>query len=932
MNNYAANILKLTLFSIYSCMLFACSAQKDNASSRSLQNLSARYNYIYNSNLILSNHETELAETYADNYDQILPVYLGPEVDLSEASTSLSLKPMEDIIKKAQTIILDKSYSNYIDESYLLLGKASFYNGNYFDAAEYFDYTARTYRTNLSSFLEALNWKARSLMQLRRIREANQVLDSLEYILPQVKKSKSKAEPLATLAQMCIYLDNDTAAISYLRDAIRFSSQSQHKIRWTYILAQLHEKNNDYKNALINYRKVIKSNAAFEMYFNANLSRIKINTRQSGTSENQQKQLLALLKDDKNFDYVDQVYFQIATAHEAAQAYPEAEKYYDIAVKTSNANLYHKGLSYLRIADLNFKHFRNYLKAKTYYDSTVNTLPKTYPGYDLILKKNLNLQYLTDRYETIALQDSLQVIAKLPEAARNAKIEALANPVIPAQNQVTANVGFANQPNYSGNNRLQPQSSFYFSNSTAVSLGFSDFKKRWGNRKLENNWRQSIRSSAQETNQDLANNINGQPMSPDQPTANLQDKQALIKRYTESIPVSPELLNLSNQKIIDAYYEIASFYLQELNDPKEADLVYQTLLKRFPANNHLPAIWYSLFLIHKDTDQQKSNNYKNELLKEFPGSPYAKIILDPSFSLKQSELENAMNKKYNDIFDQYTRKEFSKVIQEVNETITNGNATSLAPQLAYLQAISIGRTNHVDSLLTAFNRIAMQFPDDKLIRPLVQEHISYINMHLAEFKNRAIALPDFDSSEPPLGNKVIPISPAIPVTAQTQPAKTASPKTANELPKTTAEKPATQKAPEKTSERPISGQPEKKNYAPFTDAKSDTYYYVIHVSDASLTLSSSRFGIGQFNRGSYSEQNLRHQLKEFDNDQLIYVGNFTNFEDAKTYASGINPQLKQIMKIPVNIYTSFIISKTNFDLIKNNALLNTYMEFYKNNY
>nr|WP_225872685.1 tetratricopeptide repeat protein [Pedobacter frigoris] len=890
-----------------------------------MQNLSARYNYIYNSKVILANHQTALAETYIDNYDQVLPLYLGPDVDIAQANVSLNLKPMEDIIKKAQAIILDKSYSNYIDESYILLGKANFYNGNYFNAAEYFDYTAKTYRNNINSFVEALNWKARSLMQLRRLKEANQTLDSLEYIIPEVKKQSNLADPFATLAQMCIYLNNDTAAISYLRDAIKASNQGQNKIRWTYILGQLYEKQKDYQNAMLSYRRVVKSNAPFEMYFNANLSRIKIRGLQNGVKTDKQKELLTLLKDDKNFDYNDQVYYQIAETYAADEDYPLAEKYYTQSIQKSTINQYQKGLSYLRIADLNFKQFRNYLKAKTYYDSTVNTLPKNYPGYDLILKKNQNLQYLTDRYEIISLEDTLQAIAKLPEASRVAKIQALVNPVETATtNPVTTN--FNSQLNYGAgtNNKLQPQNSFYFSNPTAISIGYSDFKRKWGNRKLENNWRQSVRTSAQETTQELANNTNGVSANTENTVAATKDKETLTKQYTENLPVNTDLLNKSNQKIIDAYYEIASFYLQELDDPIEAQEVYQTLLNRFPANQHLAATYYSLFLINKTADPNKSATYKEKLLKEFSGSPYAKIILDPSFSIRQSELETSVNKQYNDIFEQYRKKDFNVVIQQVNEATKSSPSNYLSPQFAYLKAIAVGRTNNVDSLLNAFNAITTQFPDDKLITPLVKDHTAYITQHLADFKKRTIALIDFDPNEPPFAAQQLTSNNQI---AQNTQQKEQAPKSATQ-PQPAAKKPTETKTPEPAKPLPAAVRTD----GLFTDAKSTAYYYVVHVADASLTLSSSRFGIGQFNRGNYAESNLRHQLKEFDNDQLIYVGNFSNFDDAKTYAAGISSQLKQIMKVPVNIYTGFIISKENFDKISSKSLLSRYMEFYKNNY
>ena len=118
----------------------------------------------------------------------------------------------------------------------------------------------------------------------------------------------------------------------------------------------------------------------------------------------------------------------------------------------------------------------------------------------------------------------------------------------------------------------------------------------------------------------------------------------------------------------------------------------------------------------------------------------------------------------------------------------------------------------------------------------------------------------------------------------------------------------------------------------FTKAAAATYYFVVQVSDASITLSSSRFGIGQFNRGNYADDGLKHQLREIDNEQLIYIGNFTNFAHVKTYAEGIRPQLKQIMKVKESGYTSFIISQENFDKITSEDLLKKYLEFYKNYY
>ncbi|SHF67856.1 Tetratricopeptide repeat-containing protein [Pedobacter caeni] len=894
-----------------------------------MQNLTSRYNYIYNANVILGEHQQELTESYADNYDEILPVYISPEkYDIFSTNQAASLPAMDEIIKKARVILLEKSYGNYVDESYLLLGKANFYKQSYFNATEYFDYTAKTFPTNTKSYIQALDWKARSLMQLSKYSEAALVLDTLSIAIADTKINK--ADPLATIAQIYIHQRMATEAIGALKEAISAHPTGAEKIRWTYILAQLSEQQENYPEALAYYRKVEKSNAPFEMYFNANLNRIKLNAFMSGVKLNKQDQLLALLKDDKNEDYHDQVYYQVAETYARDGDFDQAKKYYNLSVRNSTKNAYQKGLSYLRIADLNFKHFRDYRGAKLYYDSTANTLPRTYPGYELILKKNQNLQYLTDRYQVISWEDTLQSIAKLPEPERLAKINLLANPVIEPVKATESYTANPLNPFPTGNDgrskNTNTSSGFYFANANAIGTGFNDFKKKWGNRKLENNWRQSIRSSAQETIQDINKNYsnNGKIAgNTDSVVAVAPDSASKVKALTASVPLTPELLAKSDQKIIDAYHEIANFYLQELNDPKEAAEVYQILLDRYPNNNRLASIYYGMFLVNKTLDPAKAEVYKNKVLTEFASSTYAKTILDPSFSLRQSEMETVVNKQYNDLFEWYEKKDFAAVIQQADEVLKTNPANYLAPQFAYLKAIAIGRTSHVDLLITEFEKINTSFPEDKLIVPLVKEHLAYINEHLEGFKKRPIALIDFDPNEPKFFGQQFPV-----VASTKNPATETKPgQPAKETEQPKAVVPTTVK--EVIPEKPVAPV---KVVGIFSTAVSRIYYYVVHVSDASLTLSSSRFGIGQFNRGNYAENNLRHQLTEFDNDQLIFVGNFGTFDDAKTYAEEINPQLKQIMKVPANLYKSFIISKENFEKLSSKDILDKYLEFYKNNY
>ena len=119
----------------------------------------------------------------------------------------------------------------------------------------------------------------------------------------------------------------------------------------------------------------------------------------------------------------------------------------------------------------------------------------------------------------------------------------------------------------------------------------------------------------------------------------------------------------------------------------------------------------------------------------------------------------------------------------------------------------------------------------------------------------------------------------------------------------------------------------------FSNSISSEYYFVINVSEASLNLNSSRFGIGQFNRANFAGDNLKHQLKNInDENQLIVIGAFENKSDLANYRNKILGLLKEIMKVPIEKYSYFLISKQNLDLLKDKTTINKYKTFEQNSF
>ena len=875
-----------------------------------MQNLTARYNILYNAREVLKESEQNIKLAYQDNFDVLLDVYEEPNEDISQPEQP----KLDEAIIKANSIINDKSQSKYVDDAYFVIAKANFLKANFYNAAEFFTYIYSSYPKQPELRQLSLVYKARSLMNSERFAEAEAILDTALKNISTEKKAV--ADVYASRAQLALYGRKDAEATEMLKNAVRFSEKGQNKIRWIFLLAQLQELNGDIPSAIENYTQVIKSNAPFEMAFNATLSRLGLRNQQKGLEVSRDEQLLSLLRDDNNLEFADQVYFRIAKGHADKNELDEAIVNYNTSIRKSFGNDTQKGLSYLGLADIYFKE-GNYIQSKKYYDSTLISLSPQHRDYDLIRKKGSSLELLSSRFSIISEEDTLQMLAGMTEAEREKRIGVLIRKR--AQNSInptSVNVQSMQQPSLQNN----ASDKFYFNNPIALSQGLADFRRVWGNRKLEDNWRRSQRSAA-----DLANNTTNDPNfiipnNPDEVSVNPNNQETSIN--TAVLPTTPELLAKSNQRILSAYYDVGNYYREELNDEAEAIRTYELMLKRFPDNNLKLPLYYNLYRLYAIKDPQKSLFYKNILLNQYPESPFAKVIINPEYNRLTDDRQVELNKNYNQVYDLYVKKRYPEVLK-LTETITQKfSENNLSPQLAYLNALALGHTQKINVLDSAFRNITNRFPNDQLIVPLVNQHLAFIDSNRSTMAKRKFALMENDPNEiyfveEPVNEPVI--SGEVKTAGAVTKAAEAPTAIKNEIP------PAITKLPEP----PVSSINEG---SLFTSEISSEYYFVVNVADPSINLNSSRFGIGQFNRANFTGQGIKHQLKSVNNqNQLIFVGVFTDNKSASEYFLSISPLIKEIMKISAEKYSVFYISKENLDKLTDRETIDKYLIFYQQN-
>jgi TolA-binding protein len=909
--------------------LAGCSLEKESGFNRTMQNLTAHYNILFNAKELLRLKQQSYATSFIDNYNEILSVYTD-----TIAQTTVADKDLEAAIAKANKIISIKEQSHYLGDAYLVLGKAYFLEGNYFNASEYFDYVVRSFPKRMDLVQDALTWKARSAMYLNHLPEAKIALDTaISNINP---KKRPPADIYATRLQYDINIQDYADAEDAAKIAVQNADNKIQRLRWRFILAQIQEHNNETAAAFANYTKIANSNAVFEMAFNASLNRIRIEEQQKGIKLTRQQRLLALLKDPNNKEFKDQIYYQVAELYMVNKDINNAVKNYNLSIRNSVKNQNQKGLSYLRLAQINFKIKANYISAKKYYDSTLTSLSPNYPGYLVIKKTSDNLQLLADRTQIIIREDTLQALAKMDEVTRLKIIDKMVNDRI-LQQQAAINSANAAAAAASSNDGVLASggaSSFYFYNATAVSQGYSDFKKKWGNRKSEDNWRRSSRDNSDITNSQSTNLQGGDPDAP--PVAGATGKSASTagnyrQELVQGLPLTPTLLAQSNVRIYNAYIDIADFYRDILRDTTEAIATYEIILKRFPNDNNKAPIYYSLYRLYSGRDLAKADEYKNKILKDYAGTPFAKIIIDPDFAKKLDDKDAEFTNAYNQVFELYSNKEYKDVIGCSSELMKQYPNNRYAAQLYYLKTLAEGHNEKVNPFRDSLQEIVTKYPNDKLITPLVYQHLAYMSANNADIMNRKTVLADEDPQDIPftldnaLKEKTAYRRPFIPwynvpkpdekrqQPVLTQTAQAAHVQTTNTV------------LPDKLVKNTVLGL--------FTKNDSTNYYFIINVNSGTTNLSSSRFGIGQFNRVNFAGRGIKHLLIPIGTDnQLIYVGRFPSLDAVKKYSQYIIPILPDIMKVPKDKYSFFIITQENLNKLADKKTLDSYVDYYQTNY
>jgi tetratricopeptide (TPR) repeat protein len=860
--------------------VLACSTKKNTFTRRVYHNLTSHYNVYWNGRESLKEAELLMAENVKDNYAEVLPVFnygTKTEAQSNNQKWDRAIQKASIAIQKHSMVFNGKENVKWIDDCYLMIGQAYFYKQEYLSARRTFNFVMREYPDNESKY-DAMLWLARTYVQTGEFEKAEPLLNLIANEIGTKKVSYRLLQELPQVyAHHYVQQKKYKEAAEYLYEAISYNPERDIKTRMMFILAQIYEINGDLFRASEMYGNVVKRNPPYDMAFQSKLNMARSFDANSGDSREIVKILNKMLKDDKNKDYKDQIYYALSEVAMKQQDTALAVENLRLSVATSTKNNYQKAKSSLMIADIYFG-FPNYEKAQAYYDTAMMFIPKDYPNYTGIAAKTKVLSELVENLVMIQRQDSLQRVAGMSVTDRNAVISNLISEYLLEQQRIAEeeriqleidkqeNISAYNGP--AGTGLPTAGGDWYFYNMTTKDYGYNEFMKKWGKRKYEDLWRLSNKAIVSYLGS-TTEEIEVDSTRSDTLIAAANDPKA-PEYYLKNLPFTEEAVKKSNDSITEAYFNLGRIYRDGLNDYPESIEAMTTLNSRFPGN---PFELQSLYYLYKDYlnlgDNVQADYYKGFIISQYPESDYARVLSDPEYYAKLAAEKNKAEELYEQTWQAYKDGQYFMAIARCDMAFaTYGDSIPLAPKFAYIKAISRGKIEVVDTLVSDLKKIIKKYPNSE-IKTMSQGLLAAI----------AQSNPQFDDGT--LG---------------------------------------------------LTNEPEEKP-SPFQYNPNGQHMFMIVMDSREVRMNPLKVKISDFNQKYYSIENLTINSMVLDNQHyIITVGNFNNASKAFEYYNLILPDEYVYSDLKAGTFDNFLISTENYGTFFKEKDIESYRKFFNKNY
>jgi len=677
----------------------------------------------FNAYFLAKEKTLEVEETLFGNpendYNDILQV-LAP-IDTTAAAGQAS--SFEYIIEKASLPIQWHESSKWVDDCYNLIGKARLYQGDFMNAVLTFKYV------NTNS--EENDARHHALILLLRTFMASKQYENMFAVLDFIRKEKAPFNEEntcgyhLTMAHYYRQVENYDMLTLHMAEALPLVEKRAEKARLNFLMAQLLEMQGKETKAYEHYANAFKFSPTYELAFHADLKRSGVSKIESEESiEEASRYFEKLLNDDKNWEYRDKIYYEMAKYYLRLDDIEKAMVYLNESVKISSNNTVQKAYSYLKMGQLYYYELKDFENAALYYDSTMQVMPSYVKNYEENKELAETLKEFAKYIKQVREQDRLLTLAEMPqdeldEFLKN-EIETEKEAILKDnENRKLNEESRKRAPDTSTDLNTREDNGWYFYNATAKVFGQTTFIRTWGDRPLEDNWRRSRRQPdfEESNNANVANNAQNQSA---EANGEKQDDifagvKSLEARKAE-IPYTPAQRQTVRGKLEEGLFELGKVYYYRLKEYNNLIKTYSRLHKEFPQGQYTVEAMYILYTMCGNYDGCSQLSYKDTIINEFPESFYAKILINPNYVEETNIYNQEATEGYEQCFALYKDGKYNEADSLLQIAIAEYPKSTVLDKMHLLRAMIDGKTTEdLTTYYLKLNEFIDKFNESELI-------------------------------------------------------------------------------------------------------------------------------------------------------------------------------------------------------------------------
>lgn len=746
--------------------LTACSTKQNTAMTRAYHAMTAHYNTLYNGQVAYEEALQQQQRGHKEDYNRLLPMYIstnkatagtgkgGYQTAITKCEKAIKVhsikkRPKAKNVNRRKTerqkaFLARREFNPYLYRAWLMMADAQFNSGEFFEAASTYNYIIRLYHTQPDIVCVARARLARCYVALEWPYDAE---DLLGKIRRDSITRKGLRESDNTTAGYYILTGDYEKALPALQRTIRHTRGNLARSRLRFLEGQLQQQLGHNEEAYKAYARVQRAHPPYEMTFNARIAQTEVMPRSKYSTLI--KRLRAMARDEKNKDYLDRVYYALGNVYLGRQDTMRCLYTWETGVEKATRNGPDKAALLLHLGNLYWEK-EMYIEAAEAYKKCVGVLSKEHEQYNETKRREEILRELEPHLSAIKLQDSLQALARMPEAQYMAAIDrvidalkkkekeeakklnkasAAANAARAASNAPASNTPAMPQPTMGGN---QQSAIWYFYNAAAMKRGVQEFQRRWGRRPNEDFWRISNKRTLpatdtfnpeeqEEFDEAKADSLFGAEVSggdnnrPDVGNDSLANDPHHREYYLKQIPFTEEQMEESKTLLSNGLYNAGMMEQELLENFPLAEYTMQRLLTEFPEYEGREKIYYYLFLLYGRLGRvDEAEHYRQMLLEEFPEDKLAQLLANPYYEQIARQGKHMEDSLYAEAYDAYQVGNYERVEQNYRFSTDNFPEGKHRARMLFVRAMSQLYGGSRDSFLVSLKEVIEKFPKEEV--------------------------------------------------------------------------------------------------------------------------------------------------------------------------------------------------------------------------